>query len=353
MIRTKTVFVVGAGASVEASLTPGQFPAGKGLCSAISRLTAPGSVGWVNDPKFDQAINAYLTSLSAPGHLPVREELLRLSEAIHIAPSIDNYLHSNFHNPIAVMIGKLGIAHTIAECERGSKLKPVKQKPLKQGGIDTALLSETWYARLAELLVEGVTLDNLETIFDNVSFIIFNYDRCVEHFLWHMLRLYFGISEASADKLMERLDVVHPYGSLGPLHSQVGGAKSFGFGEPADGYSIFEMAKNIRTFTEERGNEKIQEEVRKLMAESHLMVFVGFGFIDLNMKLLRPVVKSEARCIAGTCFAVSADNRTHILPNIATSYQHNNIGSAVKLADPKLTANSFFIDYGMTLRSNC
>ena len=44
-------------------------------------------------------------------------------------------------------------------------------------------LTSTWYLRFFQLLYEDVVKSQIEQLFDNVSFIVFNYDRCVEFFL--------------------------------------------------------------------------------------------------------------------------------------------------------------------------
>ena len=42
---------------------------------------------------------------------------------------------------------------------------------------------DTWLVKFMYMLGRGVPKENVREIFDNVSFIVFNYDRCVEFFL--------------------------------------------------------------------------------------------------------------------------------------------------------------------------
>ena len=68
------------------------------------------------------------------------------------------------------------------------------------------------------MLVRGVPKENVSQIFDNVSFIVFNYDRCIEHFLLFVLQNAYGISDREAGKiLVEKLRIIHPYGVVGDI----------------------------------------------------------------------------------------------------------------------------------------
>lgn len=68
------------------------------------------------------------------------------------------------------------------------------------------------------MLFEGTFAIELEDIFRNISFIFFNYDRCIEFYLWIALQDYFNITSQEAAKLVQtKLKIIHPYGSLGPI----------------------------------------------------------------------------------------------------------------------------------------
>jgi hypothetical protein len=43
--------------------------------------------------------------------------------------------------------------------------------------------AETWLVKFMRILSQERRLEDVEKIFDKVSFIVFNYDRCLEHFL--------------------------------------------------------------------------------------------------------------------------------------------------------------------------
>jgi hypothetical protein len=54
-------------------------------------------------------------------------------------------------------------------------------------------------------------------LFENASFIIFNYDRCLEQFLVNALPRLYAISETEADSIVHNINIIHPYGSVGEL----------------------------------------------------------------------------------------------------------------------------------------
>ena len=75
----------------------------------------------------------------------------------------------------------------------------------------------TWFPRFMRLLKDDCIKDDMGKIFDSVSFITFNYDRCIEHYLYHALQPAFTITGEEAASLMEKLVVFHPYGKIANL----------------------------------------------------------------------------------------------------------------------------------------
>jgi len=65
------------------------------------------------------------------------------------------------------------------------------------------------------MLTEGVKCADVDEIFNNVSIVCFNYDRCIEIFLKEALITYYKIDEIKSVDLVGRLNIIHPYGSVG------------------------------------------------------------------------------------------------------------------------------------------
>jgi hypothetical protein len=127
MLKEKTVFVIGAGASAEFGL-----PTGNALKSSISaKLNIP--LDWrynagSSDTKILQSLkNIKPTTFTADEHFQSYSERLIsaariISNAMPISPSIDNFLHTHNANAEIVTVGKIAIAQCILHAERASNI---------------------------------------------------------------------------------------------------------------------------------------------------------------------------------------------------------------------------------------
>lgn len=289
MFKSKTVFVVGAGASYELNL-----PIGTGLAIQIAEIVK--TSGSAHEPFHDQAMSLaaqdYMRKNIEGTHDPFRS----LHDAAHLiganmpaAPSIDNFLHSHYKNKPLVALGKMAIARCIAIAERGSHvfeekngmlLLPLKSLP---NGKQTPIM-DSWYIPLWRTLAAGIDEDTVDKIFENVSFIVFNYDRCLEHFLYLQLIRYFGLPQARARSIMATLTIIHPYGQIGylPWQSQDGFKSTFGTAEVTD---FYEMSCELRTFTE-AATDDVRTAMKQLIRNANNMIVLGFGYLEQNMTLL-------------------------------------------------------------------
>ncbi len=136
-----------------------------------------------------------------------------------------------------------------------------------------------------KMLVERIDLDEIESVFDNVSFITFNYDRCIQRFLYVALQKYYGIDSGRAANLISKLEIIHPYGSIGRLPFE-GGSSVVPYGARLDEAALIEAAGRIRTFTEQIEDFEFLEAIRQSVSGAETLVFLGFGFHPQNMELL-------------------------------------------------------------------
>ena len=194
MFKSKTVFIVGAGASQEAGL-----PTGAQLKKAIANKlnitykvgvdptspdTGDGAIAW--------ALVEHVRSTGTGDINPYLFEAWKIRDAMPQAISIDNYIDAHSTNSGLVLCGKLGIVQAIMEAERKSKLF-IDDRPGTISKFNHDRVIDTWYLKFFQLLTENVRRDDAHTVFDNLSFVIFNYDRCVEHYLYHALQNYCSI----------------------------------------------------------------------------------------------------------------------------------------------------------------
>jgi len=213
---------------------------------------------------------------------------VRIRYALPMAVSIDNLLHTHRNDELMVQMGKLAIATSILEKEAQSYLCP--KEPRRRGDVEVAVantkdMAKSWYLPLMRLLVTGRTLEELGRIFENVAFVVFNYDRCLEHFLVNAVINYFNACPEVAINTVNRITILHPYGQVGHFAWQDGARDSVisSFGK-AEG-KLIEIADQLLTFTESAA-EGVAKKTRALVANSETLVFMGFGFLPQNMELL-------------------------------------------------------------------
>lgn len=278
MFKSRTLFVLGAGASKEAGL-----PIGSELTSQIAKLVDLHTEYGVKLVRGDYSILQALTGLTS-GKDEWRDNRLlasgrEMAEAMELAPSIDTFLETHANNREYVLLGKLGIVRAISNAEHQSRLRA------PEGGaqrLPISRLTGTWYVRLAQQLFSGIPAEKPELAFENVRFISFNYDRCLQVFLARALEVYFRLSTEDAGRIVKDVPILFPYGWLG---SPFEGEKDYlAFG--AEHIDLLAAAERIRTFSESVESDKMKEAVRREMDEAQNIVFLGFGFLPQNMDLL-------------------------------------------------------------------
>jgi hypothetical protein len=162
-------------------------------------------------------------------------------------------------------------------------------------------------------MVPGSKHANPAEIFSHTSIITFNYDRCIEEFLAHALVMYFSISISEAYKIVSRIKIFHAYGAVGSLKGRVGekivpcgSAPPVRFGQEVSWELLRDVGPHITTFTEESRSTEEVERMRDLVLDAETIVFLGFGFNDNNLALIRPDngrVLGAKRIFATACHA--------------------------------------------------
>ena len=98
--------------------------------------------------------------------------------------SIDEALHYVGATPEAVEIGKIAIIQEILRAEGESKIRIDRQK----GRPDIDIVDGCWIAGLLSMALAEIQRGQLQTAFEKVTFINFNYDRAIEHYLYWALQ---------------------------------------------------------------------------------------------------------------------------------------------------------------------
>lgn len=235
----------------------------------------------------------------------------KIQKALPHARSIDTYLDSQQADEAVVSLGKLAIAQTILQAERASHLYVARE--VSAGSAQQKKLAGSWYPPLARILTAGFRPDNIEEIFTNVSFIVFNYDRCLEVFLYRMVKEYFDATGDEAWKALRNATIIHAYGQVGAMSWQTSGngqppSTPLGGGDSPD---LDGIAESIKTYSE-AADSVVQDQISRLTAEAETIVFMGFGFIAQNMKLLRPSGIPKVSKILATAYGLSAQDKDAI-----------------------------------------
>src|SRR6266853_1701782 len=159
MLSSKTVFIVGAGASSEAGL-----PVGSELKGIIARKL---------DLRFE-----HFSSPIGSGDLTIFEALRRqypndintylgacwrVRDGIILAPSIDDFIDAHQEDETIAECGKLAIARSILEAERRSKL--FYELRNIEDTVNFSSIKDTWYFGFFQLLNHRMTRGDLEGFF--------------------------------------------------------------------------------------------------------------------------------------------------------------------------------------------
>lgn len=362
MLKTRTVFVVGAGANVKFD-----FPLGGQLKQEIATLTHIDIV--YGRPSGGDPQIAAAALLSANNALPAIERLIKagaqIARAMPAAVSIDTFLHSREGDADINLMGKLGIAKAILASERRSPLyvRTVHEAALSHSDTQSFAFDDnessvfhnqpdSWLGKFAALVCQGFHAEHLDSLFENVSFVIFNYDRCVEHYLWHHLQQYFGISVDAASALLAKVNFHHPYGCVGALPWQTNTNFSVRFGHEPSAADLLKVATGIKTFTESV-NGKNRGELLDDLGDAQRVIFLGFGFTPQNMTLLTLPASGLVENVYATALSMSNDSCAAIEDSVRDAFcvssGHESRGLPEIRLHADLTVEKLFDHYSLRL----
>lgn len=294
MFRNGTVFVVGAGASAEFGMPVGSSLAKKIAQSAVlMNINAPTpTIG--DDTFFDTFRRIWRDTVSRAKPLKASNAI---ANGISTAVSIDAFIDRFAGDQEVALIGKMLIALEIAKAERQSNIhKPtwdaIVSNPTayhgNSDGIQFRDPDDTWIGQFFRILCDGVT--DPRELGRNIAIICFNYDRCIEVYLRRQIAAGYQISAQAAHDIVMGMNIVHPYGTLGTPALEEGQFSEgiLSFGHSIDQHSPLEIiASNIRTYTEQEHDPQMIAKIHEWIAHAKVLVFLGFGFNNQNLDLLR------------------------------------------------------------------
>jgi hypothetical protein len=304
MFRRKTVFVIGAGASCDLGL-----PTGQALVAQIASLLDIKFKDGIGQSSGSRLIyDAYRVAAHQGGgtqHVEgYRVAGREITNARYTISSIDTFLDNRRESQKIGFCGKLAIAEAILTAEKKSKLHfdINSASPLQGPAIEGV-----WYQKFVQQLLLGVPKESVGAVFSNIVFIIFNYDRCLEHFLKLALEAHYGLVEQEAAELVKSATFIHPYGTLGCLRWQ--DQSGIDFGETVSSSLLLKMAGGLHTFTEQELDVSLTDSIASQISRADTIVFLGFGFHDQNIRLLKSNERSKVQRVFATAKGISSADR--------------------------------------------
>lgn len=298
MLKSETLLVLGAGASKEVG-----FPLGLELRDTLATMMEI-RYDWRTVTSGDRQLGAFLMGLANRDQQMAQrlhDAALSVVDKLPQVSSIDALL-SLLTNEDAVIVAKMAIVLAIARSEASSAVSGES--------FDKAYftrLSHTWYGKFFELLHQRVPIDRVDTIFDRLRVLSFNYDRSFEEFLFQALRNLYDLGQNEAAEVMRRLRVVHPYGTIAPLPWQ--NASGVEYGRVP---SLETAETSIRTFSEQVSDVRLQGSIEEYVQSADRVVFLGFGYIPENMAVIAPSVPMPRKPLRGTALGFSKSNQSYV-----------------------------------------
>jgi len=165
---------------------------------------------------------------------------------------------------------------------------------------------------------------DLDQVFHGITIICFNYDRCIEHYLIHVLQQAYSIQAEEAARLVKLLEIYHPYGTVGELKTSLN-PSGVAFGATLNTNGYIQAVQNIRTFTEQVEDEDSLTRIKHAITNAETIIFLGFAYHKQNMEILKPISKERAvNAIFGTAYGISVHEAFELKPLVRKMFQTKN-----------------------------
>lgn len=281
------VFVLGAGASC-----PYGFPSGRELRLQIISNYAANCEAYLKTKEVGKPL--------IPQEVHLAKEFVEKFRKSS-TKSIDLFLA---RNPDYSRAGKRAIIFRILDAERASGFREKAR-----------YRDQDWYSWLFEQMTKELLQKEDYSRFseNDVSFITFNYDRSLEHFLYDSLvNSFIGIPE---DKIIEQLNqikICHVFGQVGPLEWQ-GQDGQIEYRASLSNINIDALCDNIKIVHEKGENPKLRE-AQELISKVHRVFFLGFGYAEENLDALNiPAILEDVPLVFGTSMGLTNREKTKIV----------------------------------------
>jgi len=334
MFTRRTLFILGAGSSYEAGL-----PTGVGLARIIrEKMDVRFEHGFKPIGEGDHDLYAHIRETHRQDSDAFWKAAHRIKAGLGFAQSIDDFLDQHRSDVYVNLYGKAAIVRSILEAEAKSKFY-FDQFVGPERFFDPDKFADTWFVKFMYMLGRRVPRENVSSIFDNVRFIVFNYDRCVEHFLFNAMKRLYNLSDDEASSIIDELQIIHPYGLIGQL-------REVPFGATQANYVA--LAKGIKTYTEQIAAADIIEQLANEIYQAVCIVFLGFAYHSQNMEMFKPQKPIPAVSIFGTAYEMS-DSDVNIVTHQLANFKNTRDRSKNVHLETRLTCSGLFDHYSRSL----
>ena len=257
IIKDKTIFVLGAGAS-----NPFGYPTGDELKKIICKELNPSQIA-------EQLVGTHSRDMIPYEKIKIENFKNFFDKSVE--NSIDLFLKNN---PDLRDLGKKLIAIILFQKEHELSLLN-KEEP------------KNWYIEFWNMIDHN--FENINK--HNMHFITFNYDRSLEHFLITALYNSYAGKKTVAEcaSKVNLIDIIHVYGCLAPLPWQNQGEGRDYSGRWASHEDVINAAKNLFVIEEERINDVRSvklDRLKSLIKEAVYIYFFGFAYGEENLEIL-------------------------------------------------------------------
>jgi hypothetical protein len=250
MIRHKTVFVVGAGASCAYD-----FPSGRDLLWDAREASLQNLQEQTRRYYGDRIVELFRTALT-------QCQSDSLDALLELREDIDH-------------VGRLYIAGRILRAENSARHPARKHND--------------WLTYLFQAMDDGS--HSLDQFGQNpVTFVTYNYDRLIEHRISEGLRARYRASDEAVAQFWAKCPVIHLHGSVGPLT----GSRRVPYGASEDGQAVDDAIANaierashgIKIVHQADGDSSEFQAARAALASADRVFFLGFSFGHANVDRL-------------------------------------------------------------------
>jgi hypothetical protein len=171
---------------------------------------------------------------------------------------------------------------------------------------------EDWYTYLIDRMTERTPFSDFGK--NKVSFVTFNYDGSLEHYLFKTLRSRYGKSDEEVGAVLRNFRIIHVHGNLGYLPWQNQGAGNQRKYEPISTRDTVEIAsKGIKIISEDLDSNSDFGEAWDVLSAARQIAIMGFGYHPVNMKRLHLPQTGGDVVVIGTCKGFTETERRRVL----------------------------------------